>query len=70
VLSRRISIRFDATGKADLPVEARPDMSCVPYVAIGGRRVHFDFTGGNVLCQIDEFRPCERLGSLNDRKEG
>jgi transcriptional regulator with XRE-family HTH domain len=56
VLSRRISIRFDATGKADLPAEATPEMPCVPYVAIGGMRVNFDFTGGNVLCQIDEPR--------------
>jgi hypothetical protein len=54
VLSRRVSIRFDATGKADLPGEATPDMPCQPYLVIGGKRVNFDFTGGNVLCQIDE----------------
>jgi hypothetical protein len=54
VLSRRVSIRFDANGEADLPAEATPEMSCVPYAIIGGKRVHFDFTKGTVLCQIDE----------------
>ena len=54
VLSRRISIRFDATGKADIPAEATPEMPCEPFLVIGGKRVHFDFTGGNVLRQIDE----------------
>ena len=55
VLSRRISIRFDATGKEDLPLEATPEMPCVPYAIIGGKRVNFDFTGGGiVLRQIDQ----------------
>ena len=49
VLSRRVSIRFDATGKETLPLEATPDMPCEPYAVIGGKRVHFDFTGGNIL---------------------
>ena len=56
VVSRRVSIRFDVTGKEDLPVEATPDMPCEPYAVIGGKRVHFDFTEGNVLRQIDEPR--------------
>jgi transcriptional regulator with XRE-family HTH domain len=54
VLSRRVSIRFDATGKADLPAEATPEMPSVPYVTIGGKRVNFDFSERNVLRQIDE----------------
>jgi hypothetical protein len=56
VLSRRLSIRIDATGKEDLPAEATPSMPCEPYLVIGGMRVHFDLTGGNVLRQIDERR--------------
>jgi hypothetical protein len=56
VLSRRVSIRFDASGKADLPAEATPDMPCEPYLVIGVKRVNFDFTGGDVLRQIDERR--------------
>jgi hypothetical protein len=56
VLPRRISIRFDATGEADLPAEATPEMPCVPYVIVGGKRVHFDFTGEIALRQIDEPR--------------
>jgi hypothetical protein len=46
VLSRRVSIRFDATGKEVLPLEPTPDMPCEPYLVIGGKRVHFDLTGG------------------------
>jgi hypothetical protein len=56
VLSRRVSIRVDATGKEDLPVEATPDMPCEPHLVIGGKRVHFGLTEGNVLRQIDERR--------------
>ena len=54
VLSRRHSIRFDATGKEDLPAEATPDMPCEPYLVIGGKRVHFGLTGGSNLRQIEE----------------
>ena len=54
VLSRRISIRFDATGTADLPAEATPEMPSIPHVVIGGKRVNFDFIGGTVLRPIDE----------------
>jgi transcriptional regulator with XRE-family HTH domain len=54
VLSRRVSIRFDATGKADLPAEATPDLPSGPFLVIGGKRVQFDFTGGTPLRQIDE----------------
>jgi hypothetical protein len=48
LFSRRVSIGFDATGTADLPAEARPDMPCEPYLVISGERVHFDFIGGNI----------------------
>ena len=57
VLSRRISIGFDATGKEGLPIEATPDMPCVPHLIIGGKRVQFDFTGGNDLRQIEGPTP-------------
>jgi hypothetical protein len=53
VLSRRVSIKFDATGKADLPGEATPDMPCEPYVVIGGKRVQFDITGGTDVRQVE-----------------
>ncbi len=35
-LATWISIRFDATGKEDLPLEATPDMPCEPYLVISG----------------------------------
>jgi transcriptional regulator with XRE-family HTH domain len=53
VLSRRVSIGFDETGKEGLPIEATPNMPCVPHLIIGGKRVQFDFTGGNTLRQIE-----------------
>jgi transcriptional regulator with XRE-family HTH domain len=53
VLSRRVSIGFDETGKEGLPIKATPDMPCVPHLIIGGKRVQFDFTGGNNLRQIE-----------------
>jgi hypothetical protein len=55
VLSRRISIRFDATGKEDLPARATPDMPCVPYLVIGRKRVHFDLSGGSDKRQMNHI---------------
>jgi transcriptional regulator with XRE-family HTH domain len=54
VLSRRLSIGFDATGKEYQRLEAAPDVPCEPYALIGGKRVQFDFDGGDVLRSIDE----------------
>jgi hypothetical protein len=47
-LLRRVSIRFEATGKADPPAKATPHMPCEPYVVFGGKRVQFDFTGNSI----------------------
>ena len=53
ILLRRISIRFGATGKADLPLEAKLDMPCEPYLVIGGKPMTFDLTWGSDLCEIE-----------------
>jgi hypothetical protein len=54
VLSRRVSVWFDATGKESERREATPDLPCEPFTVIGGRRVQFDFDNGVVLRSIDE----------------
>jgi transcriptional regulator with XRE-family HTH domain len=54
VLSRRLSVGFDATGTTNGRREAAPEVPCEPFVVIGGKRFQFDFTGGNSLRQIDE----------------
>jgi transcriptional regulator with XRE-family HTH domain len=54
VVSRRLSIRFDSTGKEYQRLDATPDLPCEPYAIIGGRRVQFDFTGGEVIRPLDE----------------
>jgi hypothetical protein len=54
VLSRRLSIGFDATGKETDRREAAPDVPCEPFAVIGGKRIQFDFSGGAVLRPIDE----------------
>lgn len=54
IMSRRLSIGFDATGTAYSRTEATPDMPCEPYAVIGGRRCQFDFSGSDVLRPIDE----------------
>jgi hypothetical protein len=56
VLSRRFSVYFDGTGQVSQRLEAAPDVPCTPYAVIGGKRVQFDFTGGDVLKPIDEWR--------------
>jgi transcriptional regulator with XRE-family HTH domain len=53
VMSRRLSLWYDATGREYARTEATPEMPCEPYAMIGGKRVQFDF-GGVVLRQIDE----------------
>ena len=57
VLTRRLSLWYDATGREYARTEATPEMPCEPYAVIGGKRVQFDFGGGNVLRQIDEPGP-------------
>jgi transcriptional regulator with XRE-family HTH domain len=54
VMSRRLSIGFDSTGKEYRRLEATPEMPCEPYALIGGKRVQFDFTGGDILRPIEE----------------
>jgi hypothetical protein len=54
VMSRRLSIGFDSTGKEYKRLEATPEMPCEPYALIGGKRVQFDFTGGDILRPIEE----------------
>ncbi len=54
VLSRRLSVWYDATGAECGRAEATPEMPCEPYAVIGGRRVQFDFGGADVLRPIDE----------------
>jgi transcriptional regulator with XRE-family HTH domain len=56
VLSRRLSVGFDVTGRMGSRLEATPDVPCAPYAVIGGRRCQFDFRGGVVLRPIDEPR--------------
>jgi transcriptional regulator with XRE-family HTH domain len=54
VLSRRVSVWFDATGKEYGRTEATPEMPCEPYAMIGGRKVQFEFDKGVTLRPIDE----------------
>lgn len=54
VLSRRVSVWFDATGKESGRQEATPDVPCEPFVVIGGRKVRFNFGNGVGLRSIDE----------------
>ena len=54
VLSRRLSVYFDARGHAYERREATPDVPCVPYAVFGGRRCQLNFDGGEVLRPIDE----------------
>jgi transcriptional regulator with XRE-family HTH domain len=54
VMSRRSSVGFDSTGREYQRLEATPEMPCEPFAMIGGKRVQFDFTGGDVLRTIDE----------------
>jgi hypothetical protein len=56
VLSRRLSVGFDATGREFNRLEASPDVPCEPFAVIGGKRVQFDFSGGPVLRTIDDQR--------------
>jgi hypothetical protein len=53
VISRRVSVEFDAEGMRRGRLEATPEMPCEPYATIGGQRVQFDF-GGAGLRPIDE----------------
>ena len=54
VLSRRVSVRFDAGGRESGRSEATPELPCEPYVTIGGKRVQFHFGDGTGLRPIDE----------------
>jgi hypothetical protein len=54
VLSRRVSVWYDAEGNRVGRTEATPESPCAPYAVIGGKRVQFDFGGGAVLRPIDE----------------
>jgi transcriptional regulator with XRE-family HTH domain len=54
VLSRRVSVWFDDTGKESGRQEATSDLPCEPFAVIGGRRVQFDFDNGMGLRSIDE----------------
>ena len=53
VLSRRVSVWFDAEGRESGRSEATPEMPCEPYLMIGGKRVQFDFGVGMGLRPID-----------------
>jgi transcriptional regulator with XRE-family HTH domain len=53
VLSRRVSIWYDAEGKEAGRLEATPQLPCEPFMTIGRRRVQFDFDGGVELRPID-----------------
>lgn len=54
VMSRRLSIGYDANGAEYKRLEATPELPCEPYAVIGGKRVQFDFDGSCVLRLIDE----------------
>lgn len=54
VLSRRVSVYFDAEGNKHGPIEATPEMPCEPFAVVGGKRVQFDFSGGMGFKPIDE----------------
>jgi len=53
VLSRRVSVYFDAEGRKGGRIEATPEVPCEPFAVIGGKRVQFDFGGGLKLRPID-----------------
>lgn len=53
VLSRRVSIYFDAEGRKCGRIEATTEMPCEASATIGGHRVQFDFDGGMGLKLID-----------------
>jgi hypothetical protein len=48
VLSKRVSVWFDAMGRECGRTEATPEMPCEPFAVIGGKRIQFDFGGGGV----------------------
>lgn len=52
VLSRRVSIWFDAEGKEYRRTEATPEMPCEPFMMIVGKRVQLD-SGGSGMKPID-----------------
>jgi hypothetical protein len=54
VLSKRLSVLFDARGYAYERREATPEVPCVPYALFGNKRCQLDFGGGEVLHPIDE----------------
>lgn len=53
VLSRRVSVWYDAEGREYGRTEATPELPCEPFMMIGGRKVQFDFGGGLGLRPID-----------------
>lgn len=53
VLSRRVSVDFDAEGRKGGRIKATSEMPCEPFLVIGGRRVQFDFDGRVGLRPID-----------------
>ena len=54
VLSRRLSVYLDSSGRVYERKEATPDVPCVPYAVFGNKRCQLDFGGGEVLRPIDE----------------
>jgi transcriptional regulator with XRE-family HTH domain len=54
VMSRKLSIGYDATGAEYKRLEATPELPCEPYAVIGGKRVQFDFNESCVFRPIDE----------------
>jgi hypothetical protein len=54
VLSRKSSMYFDATGQITGRQEALPDAFSEPFAMVGGKRVQFHFSGGDVLRPIEE----------------
>jgi hypothetical protein len=54
VMSRRLSIGYDATGAEYKRLEATPELPCEPHTVIGGKRVQFNFSESCVLRPIDE----------------
>jgi hypothetical protein len=53
VLSRRVSVWFDAAGHDCGRTQAMPEMPCEPYAVIGGKRVQFAFGKEVLPSQID-----------------
>jgi len=54
VQSLRVSLGFDSTGRAYQRHAASPDFLCEPLLVTSGRRVRFEFGGGEVYRPIDE----------------